>query len=169
MNLAKEVCFLRHVVNSDLEFGAIVFALRTWRHYLYGTKSVIYTDHKNLQHIFDQKKLNMLKRSWVLNFLVTTIVRFATIRERRTSSGGAFVGIREGNFKLEVGRIKNKDMKIKKKGQVVIVVRLEEFQTDKILDLFVSNYPAYSLVSCLQGLLNVRDRMGFSESIATTH
>ncbi|GJW06537.1 putative nucleotidyltransferase, ribonuclease H [Tanacetum coccineum] len=48
----------------DLELGAVVFALKTWRHYLYGTKSVIYTDHKSLQHIFDQKELNMRQRRW---------------------------------------------------------------------------------------------------------
>ncbi|GJW17090.1 putative reverse transcriptase domain-containing protein [Tanacetum coccineum] len=40
----------------DLELGAVVFALKIWRHYLYGTKSVIYTDHKSLQYIFDQKE-----------------------------------------------------------------------------------------------------------------
>ncbi|GJY12203.1 putative reverse transcriptase domain-containing protein [Tanacetum coccineum] len=49
----------------DLELGAVVFALKTWRHYLYGTKSVIYTDHKSLQHIFDQKELNMRQRRWI--------------------------------------------------------------------------------------------------------
>ncbi|GJR69240.1 putative reverse transcriptase domain-containing protein [Tanacetum coccineum] len=41
----------------DLELGAVVFALKIWRHYLYGTKSVIYTDHQSLQYIFDQKDL----------------------------------------------------------------------------------------------------------------
>ncbi|GJX29959.1 putative reverse transcriptase domain-containing protein [Tanacetum coccineum] len=45
--------------------GAVVFALKMWRHYLYGTKSVIYTDHKSLQHIFDQKELNMHQRRWI--------------------------------------------------------------------------------------------------------
>ncbi|GJX77121.1 putative nucleotidyltransferase, ribonuclease H [Tanacetum coccineum] len=49
----------------DLEFRAVVFALKTWRHYLYGTKSVIYTDHKSLQHIFDQNELNMRQRRWI--------------------------------------------------------------------------------------------------------
>ncbi|GJU65478.1 reverse transcriptase domain-containing protein [Tanacetum coccineum] len=34
-------------------------------HYLYGTKSVIYTDHKSLQYIFDQKDLNMRQRQWI--------------------------------------------------------------------------------------------------------
>nr|GEW24389.1 retrotransposon protein, putative, Ty3-gypsy subclass [Tanacetum cinerariifolium] len=45
--------------------GAVVFALKIWRHYLYGTKSVIYTDHKSLQYIFDQKELNMHQRRWI--------------------------------------------------------------------------------------------------------
>ncbi|GJU86944.1 putative reverse transcriptase domain-containing protein [Tanacetum coccineum] len=38
---------------------------KTWRHYLYETKSVIYTDHKSLQHIFDQKELNVRQRRWI--------------------------------------------------------------------------------------------------------
>ncbi|GJS71002.1 putative reverse transcriptase domain-containing protein [Tanacetum coccineum] len=49
----------------DLELGAVVFALKIWRHYLYGTKSVIYTDHKSLQHIFSQKELNMRHHRWI--------------------------------------------------------------------------------------------------------
>jgi len=42
-----------------------VFALKIWRHYLYGTKCTIFTDHKSLQHILDQKMLNMRQRRWV--------------------------------------------------------------------------------------------------------
>ncbi|GJW47841.1 putative reverse transcriptase domain-containing protein [Tanacetum coccineum] len=49
----------------DLELGAVVFALKIWRHYLYGKKSVIYTNHKILQHIFSQKELNMRQRRWI--------------------------------------------------------------------------------------------------------
>ncbi|KAJ9544937.1 hypothetical protein OSB04_024644 [Centaurea solstitialis] len=49
----------------DLELGAVVFALKIWRHYLYGTKCTIFTDHKSLQHILDQKMLNMRQRRWV--------------------------------------------------------------------------------------------------------
>nr|GEV04172.1 putative reverse transcriptase domain-containing protein [Tanacetum cinerariifolium] len=49
----------------DLDLGAVVFALKMWRHYLYERKSVIYTDHKSLQHIFDQKELNMRQRRWI--------------------------------------------------------------------------------------------------------
>nr|GEV60203.1 putative reverse transcriptase domain-containing protein [Tanacetum cinerariifolium] len=43
----------------DLELGAVVFALKTLRHYLYGTKCTVFTDHKSLKHILDQKELNM--------------------------------------------------------------------------------------------------------------
>ncbi|GJY69391.1 hypothetical protein Tco_0472373 [Tanacetum coccineum] len=46
----------------DLELGAVVFALKIWRHYLYGTKCTVFTDHKSLQHILLQKELNMRQR-----------------------------------------------------------------------------------------------------------
>ncbi|GKB69945.1 putative reverse transcriptase domain-containing protein [Tanacetum coccineum] len=49
-------------MTHDLELGAVVFALRLWRHYLYGTKCVMYTDHKSLQYILDQNELNMRQR-----------------------------------------------------------------------------------------------------------
>ncbi|GKB01502.1 putative reverse transcriptase domain-containing protein, partial [Tanacetum coccineum] len=55
----------KNYTTHDLELGAVVFALKTWRHYLYGMKSVIYTDHKSLQHIFNQKELNMRQRRWI--------------------------------------------------------------------------------------------------------
>ncbi|GJR41774.1 putative reverse transcriptase domain-containing protein [Tanacetum coccineum] len=44
------------------------FALKIWRHYLYGTKCTVFTDHKSLQHILDRKELNMRQRRW-LEFL----------------------------------------------------------------------------------------------------
>nr|GFB06846.1 putative reverse transcriptase domain-containing protein [Tanacetum cinerariifolium] len=49
----------------DLELGAVVFALKMWRHYLYGTKCIVFTDYKSLQHILDQKELNMRQRRWL--------------------------------------------------------------------------------------------------------
>nr|GEZ88166.1 retrotransposon protein, putative, Ty3-gypsy subclass [Tanacetum cinerariifolium] len=52
----------KNYTTRDLELGDVVFSLKTWRHYLYGTKSVIYTDHKSLQYILDQKELNMRQR-----------------------------------------------------------------------------------------------------------
>nr|GEU92061.1 putative reverse transcriptase domain-containing protein [Tanacetum cinerariifolium] len=55
----------KNYTTHDSELGAVVFALKIWRNYLYGTKSVIYTDHKSLQHIFSQKELNMGQRRWI--------------------------------------------------------------------------------------------------------
>ncbi|KAI3672432.1 hypothetical protein L6452_38520 [Arctium lappa] len=49
----------------DMELAAVVFALKIWRHYLYGTKCMIYTDHKSLKYLFDQKELNMRQRRWM--------------------------------------------------------------------------------------------------------
>ncbi|GKA80970.1 putative reverse transcriptase domain-containing protein [Tanacetum coccineum] len=55
----------KNYTTHDLELGATVFALKMWRHYLYGTKCVVFTDHKILQHIIDQKELNMRQRRWL--------------------------------------------------------------------------------------------------------
>ncbi|GJZ73275.1 putative reverse transcriptase domain-containing protein [Tanacetum coccineum] len=58
----------KNYTTHDLELGSVVFALKIWRHYLYGTKCTIFTDHKSLQHILDQKELNMRQHHW-LEFL----------------------------------------------------------------------------------------------------
>ncbi|GJT96503.1 putative reverse transcriptase domain-containing protein [Tanacetum coccineum] len=49
----------------DLELEAVVFALRLWRHYLYGTNCMVFTDHKSLQYILNQKELNLRQRRWI--------------------------------------------------------------------------------------------------------
>nr|GEU75719.1 reverse transcriptase domain-containing protein [Tanacetum cinerariifolium] len=48
-----------------LEIRLMAFALKMWRHYLYGTKCVVFTNHKSLQHILDQKELNMRQCRWL--------------------------------------------------------------------------------------------------------
>ncbi|GJR37240.1 putative reverse transcriptase domain-containing protein [Tanacetum coccineum] len=55
----------KNYTTHDLELGSMVFALKIWRHYLYGTKCTVFTDHKSLQHILDQKELNMRQRRWL--------------------------------------------------------------------------------------------------------
>ncbi|KAL0549558.1 hypothetical protein IC582_014043 [Cucumis melo] len=49
----------------DLELAAVVFALKIWRHYLYGEKIQIFTDHKSLKYFFTQKELNMRQQRWL--------------------------------------------------------------------------------------------------------
>ncbi|GJR40938.1 putative reverse transcriptase domain-containing protein [Tanacetum coccineum] len=55
----------KNYTTHDLELGVVVFSLKLWRHYLYGTKCTVFTDHKSLQHILNQKELNMRQRHWL--------------------------------------------------------------------------------------------------------
>ncbi|GJV04099.1 putative reverse transcriptase domain-containing protein [Tanacetum coccineum] len=55
----------KNYMTHDLELGAVVFSLKLWRHYLYETKCTVFTDHKSLQHILNQKELNMRQRRWL--------------------------------------------------------------------------------------------------------
>nr|GEY63358.1 hypothetical protein [Tanacetum cinerariifolium] len=57
--------YQKNYTTHDLELGSVVFALKIWRNYLYGTKCMVFTDHKSLQHILDQKELNMRQRHWL--------------------------------------------------------------------------------------------------------
>ena len=49
----------------DLELAAVVYALKTWRHYLLGNRCEIFTDHQSLKYIFTQPDLNLRQRRWV--------------------------------------------------------------------------------------------------------
>ncbi|WVZ58057.1 hypothetical protein U9M48_008368 [Paspalum notatum var. saurae] len=58
----------KHELNyptHDLKLAAVVHALKIWRHYLYGQRCEIYTDHKSLKYIFTQNELNMRQRRWL--------------------------------------------------------------------------------------------------------
>ncbi|GKF19424.1 putative reverse transcriptase domain-containing protein, partial [Tanacetum coccineum] len=55
----------KNYTTHDLDLGEAVFALKICRHYLYGTKSVVYMDQKSILHIFSQKELNMLQHRWI--------------------------------------------------------------------------------------------------------
>ncbi|GJW15364.1 putative reverse transcriptase domain-containing protein [Tanacetum coccineum] len=55
----------KNYTTHDLELGAVVFSLKLWRHYLYETKCTVFTYHKSLQHILNQKELNMRQHRWL--------------------------------------------------------------------------------------------------------
>ncbi|WMV57335.1 hypothetical protein MTR67_050720 [Solanum verrucosum] len=55
----------RNYPTHDLELAAVVFALKIWRHYLYGVKYEVFTDHRSLQHEFTRKDLNLRQRRWI--------------------------------------------------------------------------------------------------------
>ena len=46
----------------DLELATVVFALRIWRQFLYGSQLQIFSDHKSLEYLMSQKELNMRQK-----------------------------------------------------------------------------------------------------------
>ncbi|WMV50476.1 hypothetical protein MTR67_043861 [Solanum verrucosum] len=52
----------RNCPTLDLELAVVVFSLKIWRHYLYGVKCEVFTNHRSLQHVFTQKDLNLRQR-----------------------------------------------------------------------------------------------------------
>lgn len=49
----------------DLELAAIVYALKFWRHYLFGATFDIFTDHESFKYLLTQKDLNLRQRRWI--------------------------------------------------------------------------------------------------------
>ena len=49
----------------NMELAAVFFALKIWRHYLYGKEFEVYSNHKSLKYIFTQWDLNMRQRRWM--------------------------------------------------------------------------------------------------------
>ncbi|GKC29911.1 putative reverse transcriptase domain-containing protein [Tanacetum coccineum] len=58
--------FIIYCDASHKGLGAVLMQNeKIWRHYLYGTKCTVFTYHKSLQNILDQKELNMRQRRWL--------------------------------------------------------------------------------------------------------
>ncbi|GJS01184.1 putative reverse transcriptase domain-containing protein [Tanacetum coccineum] len=60
--------FTHYCEASKKEFGAGLLMKEKrlgLQNYLYGTKCTVFIDHKSLQHILDQKELNMRQRRWL--------------------------------------------------------------------------------------------------------
>ena len=55
----------QNYVTHDLDLVAVVFALKIWRHYLYGAQFEVFTDHQSLKYIFTQNDLNLRQRRWI--------------------------------------------------------------------------------------------------------
>ena len=49
----------------DLELAAVVFALKIWRHYLYGETCRIFTNHRSLKYLLTQKEMNLRQKRWL--------------------------------------------------------------------------------------------------------
>ena len=55
----------KNYLTHDMELTAIVFALKIWRHYLYGEKCFIYTDHKSLKYLPSQREVKLRQCRWM--------------------------------------------------------------------------------------------------------
>ena len=65
----------RNYPTHNLELVVVVFALKIWRHYLYGVRCEVFTDHQSLKYLFSQKDLNLRQTRW-LEFLKDYDVHF---------------------------------------------------------------------------------------------
>ena len=103
----------------DLELAAVIFALKSWRHYLYGERFEVFSDHKSLKYLFTQKDLNLRQRRWMeymedydfdLQYHPGKANVVADALSRKTVSSLASLAIREwemlgdiGQFDLQLG------------------------------------------------------------------
>ena len=125
----------------DLELATVVFALKIWRHYLYGETFQIFTDHKSLKYLLSQKELNMKQRRWLelrkdydctIEYHPGKANVVANALSRKVSGRVAnFLALREMNVKLQVspGGVLLATLKIRH----VLHERIREAQIEMII------------------------------------
>ncbi|GJU77042.1 putative reverse transcriptase domain-containing protein [Tanacetum coccineum] len=143
----------------DLELGAVVFALRLWRHYLYGTKCTVYTDHKSLQYILDQKELNMRQRRWI----------------ELLSDYDCEIRYHPGKANVVADALSRKDREpIRVSVATILQISSAICHISNIDNMYIKSY-SFSLFSSLLGVLTpVRDESlkilnGFDVSLSVSH
>ncbi|GKA39720.1 putative reverse transcriptase domain-containing protein [Tanacetum coccineum] len=121
----------KNYTTHDLELGAVVFALKAWRHYLYGAKSVIYTDHKSPQYIFDQKELNIRKA----NVVADALSRKERVKPRRVQAMAMTIHPRVRGMILAAQSEAFKPLGLLQQPKI------PEWKWDKITMDFITNLP----------------------------
>nr|GEY92950.1 retrotransposon protein, putative, Ty3-gypsy subclass [Tanacetum cinerariifolium] len=152
----------KNYTTHDLELGAVVFALKIWRHYMYGTKNVISTDHKSLQHTFSQKELNMRQRHWIELFSdydceiryhhgkENVVANALSMKERVKPKRDEMVELRNDGVLYYLDRIR-----VSLKGDVITLI-MNEAQKSK--------YSVHSEADKMY--YDLRDRLYLSEIVA---
>ncbi|WMV18795.1 hypothetical protein MTR67_012180 [Solanum verrucosum] len=113
----------RNYPTHDLELAAVVFALKIWRHYLYGVRCEIYTDHRSLQYIMSQRDLNSRQRRWIellkdydLSILYhpgkANVVADALSRKAVSMGSLAFLSITERPLALDIQSLANRMVRL---------------------------------------------------------
>ncbi|GKC71072.1 putative reverse transcriptase domain-containing protein [Tanacetum coccineum] len=98
----------KNYTTYDLELGAVVFLLKIWRNYMYGTKCTVFTDHKSLQNILDQKELNMRQRLMTIGMDLHKQILKAKVRKQENLGaedvGGYHASIKVAPFEALYGQ-----------------------------------------------------------------
>ncbi|MCQ7691371.1 Ty3/Gypsy family RNase HI domain-containing protein, partial [Salmonella enterica] len=168
----------------DLELAAIIFALKIWRHYLYGQTFEIFTDHKSLKYIFTQKDLNMRQRRWLdflkdydfnINYHPGKANVVADALSRNTYSLVAYMNIQRNSMMTELADLKLKLLSETNKGflaclmaQSYLVEKVKENQKeDTYLQMIVKEIAQGSRPEFLQaedGSITFHNRLCVPES-----
>ncbi|KAH0712171.1 hypothetical protein KY289_008130 [Solanum tuberosum] len=132
------------------ELTAVVFALKIWRHYLYGGKCGVFTDHRSLQHVFSKKDLNLRQRRWMelLNDYDVTIqhhpgkanmVADALSRKTVSMDSVACLSVAKRSLAKEIQTLDSKFMElgISEKGGVLasIEIKAKQFENENLEEL----------------------------------
>ncbi|KAL0410911.1 UNVERIFIED_CONTAM: Retrovirus-related Pol polyprotein from transposon [Sesamum latifolium] len=124
----------------DLELAAIVHALKIWRHYLYGEKFQIFTDHKSLKYILTQKELNLRQRRWIellkdydctIDFHPGKANVVADALSRKSSSTLANLGSHNQTLLLEMRSI-NTTLEVDQVARLLAALQLKPDFVDQI-------------------------------------
>ncbi|WMV38877.1 hypothetical protein MTR67_032262 [Solanum verrucosum] len=113
----------RKYPTHDLELAAVVFALKIWRHYLYGVHCEIYTDHLSLQYLMSQRDLNSRQRRWIellknydLSILYhpskANVVADALSRKASSMGSLAFLYVSERSLALDIQSLANRMIRL---------------------------------------------------------
>jgi len=55
----------QNYLTHDLQLVAIIHALKIWRHYLFGRRFILMSDHSGLRYLFEQPNLNARQARWL--------------------------------------------------------------------------------------------------------
>jgi hypothetical protein len=130
----------------DLELVVVVFDLRVWRHYLYGSQVQIFTDHKSLKYLMSRKKLNMRQRRWV-----ELIKDYDCVIEYHPGKANVVA-----DALSRKGKIVKNDMEIKEQGSIVEL---------KNMGLQLSVGPEGSLLAQLKIRFVLRDKVLVAQQV----
>ncbi|WMV49538.1 hypothetical protein MTR67_042923, partial [Solanum verrucosum] len=136
----------RNYPTHDLELAAVVFSLNIWRHYLYGVKCEVFTDHRSLQHVFTQKDLNLRQRRWMellKDYDVTiqyhpdkgNIMAYALSRKAVSMGSLACLGVTKRPLAKEIQTLESKFMQlgISEKGGVLASIEVRATFIEEIM------------------------------------